>query len=481
MKAACRLLPALALLALPAVGATTEDAAGALAQRVLEALHESSGVPGLGAAVWQDGSLRWQGQAGWHDVRLRRPLGPDSRFRLASVSKLFAATAAALLHQEGLLNGEAPLPTPRYPSGHEGAAITPRQLASHLSGLPHYSLTDAGRGHQAFADSRSAAQHWVKGRALLDAPGRSYHYSSWGYTLLGAAVEQASGVSLADFMTKRLTAGLAIGVDRTDTDPHGHSRPYEAGIRGWRVAGAHDYSYSLGGAGLSGTPGALAMWGGRLLQGALLEPGTLTWMTRPSQLADGLEARHGPDKVAFGWRLGADPQGRPTWNHAGSAIGARSALVLWPREVSTAAALLSNASWVSSIEESARTLAAPWLEPRPGLVALPCPKPGQRFDAAWGAESLRGTVQASPGSPSGCDRRLVLDKQPKGFENQGPTRDAPQLRLISLRTTPGLGHAALATPIGAFQLESTADGRLIGKVASREWTMTFSAPTIQER
>jgi serine beta-lactamase-like protein LACTB len=473
LKAAGMLLPLLAMLALPAMGANEEDAKAALAQRLLEALHESSGVPGLGAAVWQDGRLRWQGQAGWHDVQQRRPLGPDTRFRLASVSKLFTATAAALLHQEGRLNSEAPLPTPWYPSAHAGAAITPRQLASHLAGLPHYEWADAGRGQQAFADSRSAAQHWLSGRTLRDAPGRSYHYSSWGYTLLGAAVEQASGASLADFITQRLTSGLAIGPERTDTDLHGHSRPYEAGVSGWRVAGAHDYSYSLGGAGLSATPGALAEWGGRVLQGAVLEAGTLAWMTRPSRLADGRVARHGPDDVAFGWRLGSDTQGRPHWHHSGNAVGARGTLVVWPDAPSTAVALLSNASWVSSIDESARTLAAPWMEGRRVGVALPCPKPGQRFQATWGDQSLSGTVEASPGSPSPCERRLVLDRPSSGFDNQGPPRATPALRLISMEGRSGLGHAALATPIGLFQLESAADGRLVGQVAGRKWAVVF--------
>lgn len=476
MKRIRSLLATLPLLLAPLACEASDERAEVLAQALLDALHETSGVPGLGAAVWQDGRLRWQGQAGWHDVAKQRPLGPDSRLRLASVSKLFTATAAALLHQEGRLDGEAPLPQPWYPKDHPGAGITPRQLAAHLSGLPHYQTGDLLRGGQAFADSRSAAAHWLKGRALRDAPGRSYHYSSWGYTLLGAAIEQASGMTLQRFFETRLTQGLAIGVDRSDSDPDGHSRPYEVRSGDWRVASAHDYSYSLGGAGLSATPGALAEWGGRLLEGRLLDADALAWMTRPSRLANGSVARHdGSDVVAFGWRLSDDSRGRPTWFHNGSTTGARSALVLWPGAPTTAAALLSNASWVSSIDDSARTLAELFLPEtaKAAVQTAACPAVGQRFAGRWGSQALAGVVQASPGTPGPCARRLRLDRMPAGFDNQGPPRQAVPLRMVALSSGQGLARVALATPIGLYTLEAGGVALLRGRVAGREWELRF--------
>jgi CubicO group peptidase (beta-lactamase class C family) len=470
------LLCVLPLLLAPWACAAAQGRPEVLAQALLDALHETSGVPGLGAAVWQDGRLRWQGQAGWQDLTAQRPLGPDTRFRLASVSKLFTATAAAQLHQEGRLHGEAPLPQPWYPADHPGARITLRQLAAHTSGLPHYELRDLVRGGQAFPDSRSAARHWLNERALRDEPGRSYHYSSWGYTLLGATIEQASNLPLDRYFEARLTQGLAIGVDRTDTDRDGHSRPYEAGARGWRLASAHDYSYSLGGAGLSATPGALAQWGGRLLQGQLLDADTLAWMMRPSRLADGSPVRHdGANLVAFGWRLRDDPQGRPTWFHNGSAVGARSALVLWPGAPATAAALLSNAAWVSAIDDSARTLAAVFLPEtgKPPTSPWVCPAAGQRFTGRWGNQALQGTVKDSPGVPGPCARHLQLDHPPTGFDNQGPPRAAVALRLIALPSASGVVRAGLATPIGLFMLDAAGAGLLRGKVAGRDWEMRW--------
>lgn len=469
------LLSPVPLLLAPCAASAEDHRAETLAQALLVALHEASGVPGLSAAVWQDGRLRWQGQAGWQDMAARRPLGPETRLRLASVSKVLTATAAAWLHQQGQLDGEAPLARLWFPAGDEGARITPRHLAAHLSGLPHYQAGDLMRGRKAYADSRRAAQHWLQGRALLDEPGHRYHYSSWGYTLLGAAIEETSGLPLAEFIETRIAPGLAIGPDRTDTDRETHSRPYEPGPAGWRVASPHDYSYSLGGAGLSATPAALATWGGRLLQGRLLTSDTLAWMTSPSRLVDGGIARHGADAVGFGWRLRDHGQGQVTWFHNGSAIGARSALVLWPGTPATSAALLSNASWVSAIDDSARTLAGLFL-PSPTTVspkALACPAAGQRFSARWGEQRIEGTVQGIPEMPGPCPRRLELDRQPTGFDNGGPPRPPVALSLVALPPGPGLTRAALATPIGLFQLEATGDSQLAGSVAGREWVLSF--------
>lgn len=470
------------LLVLPALlgsfsaRADTGDAE-ALAQVLLAALHDASGVPGLSAAVWHDGRLQWQGQAGWQDVAARRPIGPETRLRLASVSKVLTATAAALLHEEGRLNAEAPLARPWYPAGHAGAGITPRQLAAHLSGLPHYEPGDRWRGRQSHADSREAARQWLGARELRGTPGHAYHYSSWGYTLLGAAIEEAADLPLAAFIQTRLAPGLAIGADRTDTDRDTHSRPYEPGPAGWRLASPHDYSYSMGGAGLSATPGALAEWGGRLLQGRLLSSGTLAWMTTPSRQSDGRVARHGADAVAFGWRLQADGAGRMTWFHNGNAIGARSALVLWPGARPTAAALLSNASWVSDIDESARTLAAAFIARAAPVSAqaLRCPAVGQRFSARWGDQVLAGVVQDHPRVPGRCARRLLLDRQPAGFDNGGPPREVVALGLVALGPGPGLDDAALATPIGLFRLEATDAGHLAGRLAGRDWAIRFAA------
>lgn len=448
------------------------DPAAAHAQRLLDALREVSGVPGLGAAVWQDGQLRWQGQSGLRDLARQLPVQADTRFRLASVSKLFAATAAAQLHERGQLDVDAPLPWHPFPAGHPGAAITPRQLAAHVSGLPHYELSDSLRGDQAFADSRSAARRWLAGRSLHSAPGTSYRYSSWGYTLLGAAVEAASGQSLQQHLATQLTAGLDILPDPTDQGDPRTARPYEGSAGRWRLAAPHDFSYSLGGAGLAATPGALASWGGQLLQGRYLKPATLAWMTRPTQFADGRPVLHEGEPVAFGWRVGQDAQQQPVWHHAGSTQGARSALLLRPGSKPTSAALLSNATWVASIVDSALTLTEVFMPPAAGGSPRVAPQPGDGLRLHWGSEVVNGRVSQRTADAT---LHLQLAREPKGMGTR-------TLRLLPLREGGDLAQAALVTPVGLYLLQADAQGELHRYMGSgggpasasgRDWRLVF--------
>jgi hypothetical protein len=63
-------------------------------------------------------------------------------------------------------------------------------------------------------------------------------------------------------------------------------------------------------------------------------------MTTPEQLGSGAVS-----PVGIGWRIGKDTEGRVIWHHAGTALGGRAVLVVWPDErivVALAGNLLFN-------------------------------------------------------------------------------------------------------------------------------------------
>ena len=101
------------------------------ADRVLENIRSFSHVPGASAAVMIDGELVWTGVSGWADLEEEIPVTPESRFRLASVTKLYTAALALRLWEEGLLDLDADVGryVPSWPD-HNGAVITPRLLAA---------------------------------------------------------------------------------------------------------------------------------------------------------------------------------------------------------------------------------------------------------------------------------------------------------------------------------------------------------------
>ena len=65
-----------------------------VSQRMLDELILMNGVPGMGAAIWKGDEIIWTGSAGMRDVERKLPVDERTIFRLASVSKLLAATAA---------------------------------------------------------------------------------------------------------------------------------------------------------------------------------------------------------------------------------------------------------------------------------------------------------------------------------------------------------------------------------------------------
>lgn len=429
------------------------------AQAVLDALREASGVPGMSAAVWQNGKLRWQGVSGLRDVEQKLPVQADTRFRLASVSKLFAAAAAAQLKAHGKLDVDQPV-GPLLPELDPAlAAVTPRQLAAHLSGMPHYEVRDAAVGATRHTTARDALGY-LKGRELRSAPGSRYLYSTWGYTLLAAAVEAAAGEPYLDLLSSKVTPSLAIGPDQTGQSS-AMSQAYHFAVQGSQPAPAADFSYSWAGAGLAASASALAEWGGRVLQGRVVDAATRDWMWQPVLDNAGQPVGERSFKMGFGWRLGVDAEGQKIVHHAGATLGARSVLLLWPQgagrgEGGTSVSLLSNAMWTSSIERSAELLSAPLRAPLPGLVAQDCPLKASRFEGELEGTAVQGLASFHRDADGLCRGELSLPAALAKIVNPGPQPPADKLVVIGLQDD--LARAALVTPIGLAEWRAHADG-----------------------
>jgi CubicO group peptidase (beta-lactamase class C family) len=428
--------------------------AARVSNRILAALVETNGVPGMGAAVWRDGAIVWTGSAGHRDRELDQRVDENTIFRLASVSKLFAATAAARLRQEGALDVDAPVRSivgylpDRWP------AITTTQLAAHTAGIPHYQAVDVTRGRRRFATVREAVGIF-QDRDLVFAPQTRYSYSSWGYTLLSAVVEESSRTPYLDYLSQRITPGLVIGPDATDSSAPNASRAYEFTGGVVRRAAPHDFSYSWGGAGLGATAPDLARFGGRLLAGEIVSRETFEWMLAPARLADGSNVMEGGDTVGFGWRSGRDGDGDRIAHHAGVTIGARSALILFP-DRRLAVSVLSNASWVSAIEQTAIMLAAPF-KATDAPAAVPCPTGAAAYEGEYNGKPVSGAARVAV-QDGLCTAEISVQNAFGEWLNGFPQKNAETLTIIGLDPNGGFSRAALVTPAGVYDLRARDGG-----------------------
>lgn len=426
-----------------------------VSQRMLDELILMNGVPGMGAAIWKGDEIIWTGSAGMRDVERKLPVDERTIFRLASVSKLLAATAAARLQEQGKLDIDAPVTTVLPWLRNDWAPISARQLAAHISGLPHYQAEDSDRGGNHYSSGRSAVAIFEK-RALLQPPGEKYSYSSWGYTLLGAMVEQASGTPFPDYVMREVAPGLAIGRDATGSADPDASLAYEFAGGAVRRAASHDFSYTWGGGGMAATPSAIAGFGGNMLRHRIVSGATFDWMLKPARLNDGSDAAAEDYKVGFGWRTLMDEDGARIAQHNGITVGARSALVLW-RDEDMAVSLLSNALWTSSIDRTARMIAAPHRPVPRGLVATSCPVKAVRYSGSFSGQPVSGPARFAI-EDGLCVGTIEVTGEFKAWLSRGPQPGAGQLKLIGLDQAVGLARAGLVTPYGIYDWRAQLDG-----------------------
>ncbi|MBK6489441.1 MAG: beta-lactamase family protein [Gemmatimonadetes bacterium] len=181
------------------------------------------GLPGIAVGVVADQSLVWATGFGMADMANRVAMAPSTRFRMASHSKLFTATAIMQLREQGKLRLDDPvsqyLPWFRVkPAGDDDGPITIEQLLSHSSGLP-----------------REAGDHWTTmqfpteadiKRLIVDreapfAPQVRWKYSNLAYTIAGMVVEAVSGERWSDYVQRHIYQPLDMRASSVDRDEPG--------------------------------------------------------------------------------------------------------------------------------------------------------------------------------------------------------------------------------------------------------------------
>lgn len=177
-------------------------------------------IPGVVVGVVAGDDLVWAQGFGHADLTAGRPMTPDTRFRMASHSKLFTATAVMQLREQGLLRLDDPVAQylPWFEvqaAAPDDAPITVEHLLTHSSGLPR----EAGPHWSDFAFPTAAElQELLPGRQAAFSPESRWKYSNLAYTLAGMIVEQVSGQSWADYLQRNIFDPLAMDASSIDLE-----------------------------------------------------------------------------------------------------------------------------------------------------------------------------------------------------------------------------------------------------------------------
>lgn len=256
-------------------------------------------VPGLTIGFSKD-DYTWVKAFGVADVENATPMRIDASYRLASVQKSMTAVAVLQLAEEGKLDLDADIRTyvPYYPA--KPHRITARQLLSHLGGVPHYVNRDVEQHIKEHKSTRDAVAIFA-GFDLIAEPGTRYSYSSYGYNLLGAAIEAASGQSYGDYMRDHVWRPAGMLDTRMDDPleliPH-RVRGYRPADGALRNSEFIDISSRFAAGGTRSTVPDLLRFMRALNNGTLLSEASRTLMYTQARTKAGA-----PVPYALGWQI----------------------------------------------------------------------------------------------------------------------------------------------------------------------------------
>jgi D-alanyl-D-alanine carboxypeptidase len=225
-------------------------------QRMLDALVTGPQRIAPGVTAYVSGPRgTWMGAAGVANVKTGEAMRPNTRLRLASVSKTWTATLILRLAQEHKLSLEDTVERwlPRLLP--YGKRITIRQLLNHTSGIidsndivhsPNRYLGQVkdpalkarliaiGKRWEKDPGYEVSPRIWVEFAAalplLLD-PGAYYHYSNIGYDVAGLIAARAGHADLATLFRRHIIQPLKLTT--AAYDPHS------------RITGPHAHGYSV--------------------------------------------------------------------------------------------------------------------------------------------------------------------------------------------------------------------------------------------
>jgi len=293
----------------------------------------STHVPGVSVAIVENGEYEWGGGFGFADVENNAPASEHTLFRLASISKSLTATAAMQLWERGQLDLDAPVQKycPVFPQ--KPWPISTRQVMGHLAGIRHYKTgpDDLEIGNTRHFDNPiQGGLDFFKNDALLSEPGKQFHYSTQGYTLVGCVIEGASGSKYIDFV--RQNVFLPAGMENTQIDNRFAIIPYRTRFYQKTESGTVqnadflDSSYKIPGGGWLSSAEDMGHFEVAILNDKLIKRTTRDLMWTPLKPSDGSK-----DGYGLGWGNGNEGA-IASVGHNGGQQGTSTAFTISPAQ-----------------------------------------------------------------------------------------------------------------------------------------------------
>lgn len=214
----------------------------------------------------QDGRVVYEKAFGLANADFRVPNRPDTRFGIASITKLMTVVILNRLIEEKKIAPEDKVSkfVPDFPAGDK---ITIQMLRSHRSGIPHRVMRPE---EESLPYTSAEFVEKVKGARLAFEPGAQRLYSSAGYAVLARALEIASGKTYSQLLQEYVLAPAGMN-DSLDFNGEAimerRSQDYLLESRGVVNAALKDYSFLVGAGSVYSTAKDVYKFGEAVLDG----------------------------------------------------------------------------------------------------------------------------------------------------------------------------------------------------------------------
>jgi CubicO group peptidase (beta-lactamase class C family) len=286
-------------------------------------------VASISAGVLKKGKTIWLGSYGYADLSHHVQANPKTIYRIASISKVITAVAVMqLVEQKKVsLDADALKYIPYFPK--KNWKFTVRQILQHTAGLRDYKGNEFN-STVPYPTTQEAVEVISKD-PLEFKPGTKYLYTTLGYNLLAAIVENVTRMKFSDYLRKYIFQPAEMN----STSPEYQSEIVVNKARGYdknsyriiQNAPLSDVSIKIAGGGLISTPEDLLKFSNCLLDGKLIKRSTLDTMLVPTKLANGAVLESG-----LGFEIKTDEYGRQFFGHYGHGTGFMTLLAIYPKD-----------------------------------------------------------------------------------------------------------------------------------------------------
>jgi D-alanyl-D-alanine carboxypeptidase len=231
--------------------------------------NDTGQTPALQVAIAEDGRVVYDRAFGTASL--------DTRFPIASITKMFTAVAVMQLVEASRIDLNAKVST-YLPGAPHAREITVRELLQHSSGLWNYGDYAFAAGLTTTPTTPTAILALSAKHPLTSSPGTKWTYSNTGYVVLGLIVEHVSGEPLAQYEREHIFQ--PAGMTQTTMGNPDHSVPVAVGYMSATGARAvvYDPSWTFACGDIVSTARDLARFDIALLDGRLLTPATFAEM-----------------------------------------------------------------------------------------------------------------------------------------------------------------------------------------------------------